>query len=233
VVRLPASYQVNDSTRRIPERTPSRIELGLPEQGFVFCSFNNTFKITPKVFEVWMRLLRNVQGSVLWLLRGNATAESNLRREAQMRGVESERLVFAPRIDAEGHLARHHAADLFVDTFPCNAHVTASDALWAGLPILTCAGRSFASRVAASLLSAMDLEELVTHSLEEYERRALELASNRALLQLVREKIARNRRTAPLFDTHRFRKQIESAYIAMSERHRRGERPQGFTVEPN
>jgi len=233
VVRLATSYQVNDSTRRVPERTPSRSDLGLPEQGFVFCSFNNTFKITPAVFDVWMRLLRNVQGSVLWLLSGNTTAEANLRREAQLRGVESARLIFAPRIGAEDHLARHHAADLFVDTFPCNAHVTASDALWAGLPILTCAGRSFASRVAASLLWAMDLEELVTDSLQEYERRALELAANRVLLQRVREKVAQNRRTAPLFDTHRFRKQIESAYIAMYERHRRGERPQGFTVEPD
>jgi len=233
VIRLATSYQVNDSTRRVPERTPSRVELGLPEQGFVFCSFNNTFKITPTVFEVWMRLLRNVQGSVLWLLSGNATAEANLRREAQLRGVESERLVFAPRIGAEDHLARHPAADLFVDTFPCNAHVTASDALWAGLPILTCAGRSFASRVAASLLRAMNLDELVTDSLEEYERRALEFASNRALLQRVREKIAQNRRTAPLFDTDLFRKQIESAYITMYERQRRGERPQGFTVEPD
>jgi protein O-GlcNAc transferase len=226
VVRLAGSYQVNDSTKRISERTPSRIELGLPEQGFVFCSFNNTFKITPTVFDVWMRLLRNVQGSVLWLLSGNATAEANLRREAQIRGVESKRLVFAPRIGAEDHLARHQAADLFVDTFPCNAHVTASDALWAGLPILTCTGRSFASRVAASLLCAMNVEELVTDSLEEYERRALELASNRALLQQIRQRIAQNRRT------QRFREQIESAYVTMYERQRRGERPQGFTVEP-
>jgi len=230
VVRLEASYQVNDSTRRIPERTPNRIELGLPEHGFVFCSFNNTFKITPTVFDVWMRLLRNVPGSVLWLLRGNATAEANLRREAQIRGVKSERLVFAPRLDPEDHLARHHAADLFVDTFPCNAHVTASDALWAGLPILTCTGRSFASRVAASLLCAMNLEELVTGNLEEYERRAIELASNRVLLQQIRNKISQNRCTAPLFDTHRFRKQIETAYITMYERQRRGERPQGFNV---
>jgi protein O-GlcNAc transferase len=232
VVRLAATYQVNDSKKRISERTPSRIELGLPEQGFVFCSFNNAFKITPTVFDVWMRLLRNVQGSVLWLLRGNPTAEANLRREAQIRGVDPERLVFAPRMGAEDHLARYRVADLFVDTFPCNAHVTASDALWVGLPFLTCVGRSFASRVAASLLCAMNLEELVTDSLKEYERRALELASNRALLQQIRERIAKNRRTTPLFDTNRFREQIESAYIAMYERQRRGERPQGFTVEP-
>jgi len=232
VVRLATSYQVNDSTKRISERTPSRIELGLPEHGFVFCSFNNTFKITPTVFDVWMRLLWHVQGSVLWLLSGNATAEANLRREAQRRGIDPERLVFAPRISPEDHLVRQRVADLFLDTFPCNAHVTASDALWVGLPILTCAGRSFASRVASSLLCAMNLEELVTNSLEEYERRALELASNRPLLQQIRERIEQNRSTAPLFDTQRFRKQIESAYITMYERQCRGERPQGFTVEP-
>jgi predicted O-linked N-acetylglucosamine transferase (SPINDLY family) len=230
VVRLTGSYQVNDSKKRIPERMPSRSELSLPEQGFVFCSFNNTFKITPTVFDVWMRLLRNVQGSVLWLLSGNATAEANLRREAQRRGVDPERLVFAPRIGPEDHLARQRVADLFVDTFPCNAHVTASDALWVGLPLVTCAGKSFVSRVAASLLCAMSLEELVTNSLEEYEHRALELASNRSLLQQIREKIAQNRRTASLFDTHRFREQIESAYITMYERHRQGDRPQSFTV---
>lgn len=232
VVRLAASYMVNDSKKRISERTPTRIEVGLPAQGFVFCSFNNTFKITPVVFDVWMRLLRNVQGSVLWLLGPNATAQVNLRREAQMRDVDPERLIFAPRIAAEDHLARHRLADLFLDTYPCNAHATASDSLWVGLPLLTCAGRSFASRVSASLLCAMNLEELVTDSLEEYERRALALASNRALLQQLRERIAQNRRTAPLFDTNRFREQIESAYITMYEQQRRGERPQGFTVEP-
>ena len=140
VVYLPDSYQVNDGKRTIAARTPTRAELGLPERGFVFCSFNNNYKITPEVFDVWMRLLRQVEGSVLWLLEGNATAPANLRREAQARGVAGERLVFAPRLPLAEHLARQRLADLFLDTLPCNAHTTASDALWAGLPVLTCLG---------------------------------------------------------------------------------------------
>jgi len=230
VIRLPGSYQVNDSKKRIAERTPTRAELGLPDREFVFCSFNNSFKITPTVFDIWMRLLHKIDRSVLWLLRGNPKVEANLRREAELRSIDPRRLVFAPRVPLHDHLARHRVADLFLDTLPCNAHATASEALWAGLPLLTCAGRGFASRVGASVLKAMDLGELVTYSLLEYEARALELALNRSLLQQIRNKVADNRRAAPLFDTSRFRDQIESVYLTMYERQRRGEPPQGFTV---
>ena len=168
VVRLPDSYQVNDRKRAIAERVPARAELGLPDTGFVFCCFNNSYKITPRVFDVWMRLLHGVPGSVLWLLEGNAAAVRNLRDEAARRGVAPDRLVFAPRRDLPEHLARHRQADLFLDTLPCNAHTTASDALWAGLPLVTCTGGTFAGRVSASLLHAIGLPELVTDSLDAY-----------------------------------------------------------------
>ena len=232
VVRLPGSYQVNDSKRRIGERTPTRAEVGLPDDGFVFCSFNNVSKITPTVFDVWMRVLGNRDGSVLWLLDGGAEAERNLRREAEARGVDPRRLVFAPRLPLAEHLARHRLADLGIDTLPYNAHVTASDALWAGLPLLTCSGRTFASRVAASLLHALNLPELVTESLAEYEARAVAFARSPALLQSIREKLARQRSKGLLFDTEQYRRHIETAYETMWEMHLRGEEPRPFTVRP-
>jgi predicted O-linked N-acetylglucosamine transferase (SPINDLY family) len=230
IVYLPDSYQVNDSERRIAECTPARAAVGLPEHGFVFCSFNNTFKITPPVFGVWMRLLRKVEGSVLWLLEGNGTALGNLRREAESSGIAPERIVFAPRMRHEDHLARHRLADLFLDTLPCNAHTTASDALWVGLPVLTCMGTTFAGRVAASLLQAVGLPELVTRSLGDYEALALRLATDAMLLREIRQKVARNRETFPLFDTDRFRRHIEAAYVAMWEKYQRGEPPSPITV---
>ncbi len=232
VVRLPDSYQVNDRQRAIAERTPTRAELGLPEAGFVFCCFNNSYKITPRVFDVWMRLLSALPGSVLWLLEGNAGAVRNLRDEAQRRGVAPERLVFAPRMDLPAHLARHRQADLFLDTLPCNAHTTASDALWAGLPLLTCLGGTFAGRVAASLLDAVGLPELVTDSLDGYEARALALARAPGELAHLKERLARNRFTFPLFDTERFRRHIEAAYVTMWERCERGLPPASFAVAP-
>jgi predicted O-linked N-acetylglucosamine transferase (SPINDLY family) len=179
-----------------------------------------------------MRLLNEVQGSVLWLLEDNAAASRNLRREAEARGVAPERLVFAPRVKVEDHLARNRVADLFLDTLPYNAHTTASDALWAGLPVLTCLGTTFAGRVAASLLNAIGLPELITHSLPEYEALALELATNRKRLADIKSKLARNRDTYPLFDTDRFRRHIEAAYTTMWERHQRGELPESFAVAP-
>jgi protein O-GlcNAc transferase len=230
VVRLPGSYQVNDRKRRIAERTPTRGELGLPDRGFVFCSFNNNYKIRPEIFDVWMRLLRKVEGSVLWLLEDNVAAVANLRREAERRGVAADRLVVAPRLDLDQHLARHRLADLFVDTFPVNAHTTASDALWAGLPLVTLCGEAFVSRVAASLLGAVGLPELVAESLADYEALALKLATTSALLAEIREKLERNRLAAPLFDTARFRHHIETAYVAMYECYQRGEAPAGFDV---
>jgi predicted O-linked N-acetylglucosamine transferase (SPINDLY family) len=230
IVYLPDSYQVNDSKRRIGERAPSRAEAGLPDNGFVFCCFNRNYKITPDIFGVWMRLLSKVTGSVLWLLEDNAAASRNLRREARSRGVEPGRLIFAPRMKLAEHLARHTLANLFLDTLPYNAHTTGSDALWAGLPLITCQGTTFPGRVSSSLLNAVGLPELITRSLGEYEARALELAGDPGALAEIRAKLVRNRATCPLFDTDRFRRHIEAAYVTMWQRTERGERPTSFAV---
>jgi predicted O-linked N-acetylglucosamine transferase (SPINDLY family) len=229
VVYLPESYQVNDDRRPIAAHTPSRPELGLPDDAFVFCCFNNHYKITPMVFDIWMRLLQQIPGSVLWLLEDNAAAAHNLRREAKDRGVSAERLVFATRTPSDAHLARHRQADLFLDTLPYNAHTTASDALWAGLPVLTCLGTAFPGRVAASLLRAVGLPELVAHSHEEYEERALELASDPHQLRQLRARLG-NRASQPLFDTARFCTHLETAYTTMWQRHQAGLPPEGFAV---
>jgi predicted O-linked N-acetylglucosamine transferase (SPINDLY family) len=230
IVCLPKSYQANDRKRRIAERTPSRADEGLPETGFVFCSFNGSFKITPDVFDVWMRLLKLDEGSVLWLLDDNPAAVRNLKREAESRDVPACRLVFAPRRPLEEHLARHRLADLFLDTLPCTAHTTASDALWAGLPVLTCWGNTFAGRVAASLLLAIGLPELVTGALGSYETMATMLIRQPAMLASLKERLAANRDIAPLFDTERFTRQLESAYVTMWELAQRGIPPQPFLV---
>jgi protein O-GlcNAc transferase len=232
VVRLPDAYQVNDRKRAIGGETPSRAEAGLPDAGFVFCCFNNNYKIAPDIFDVWMRLLARVDGSVLWLLADNATATANLRHEAERRGVTPERLVFAPRADLARHLARHRLADLFVDTLPYNAHTTASDALWTGLPVVTCLGTTFAGRVAGSLIKAAGLPELVTHDLAAYEALALELATSPARLAALRMRLAQGLGTCALFDTDRTRRHIESAYSTMRERHERGLPPAAFDVAP-
>jgi protein O-GlcNAc transferase len=231
VVWLPETYQINDNRRRISERTPTRGECGLPDAAFVFCCFNNTYKITPDVFDIWMKLLGAIENSVLWLYEGNSAAAANLRREAEKRGVSSQRLIFAQKTNPTDHLARHHQADLLLDTLPYNAHTTASDALWAGLPMVTCIGSTFAGRVAASLLHAIGLDELVTTSLEDYEGLALRLAQDPSLLAAVKAKLARNRDTYPLFDTARFTRNIEAAYTTMWQRHRQGEPPASFAVK--
>ncbi|MGE5540330.1 MAG: tetratricopeptide repeat protein [Gemmatimonas sp.] len=232
VVWLPGCYQVNDSKRAIAGDPPSRAEAGLPESGFVFCCFNNNHKILPSVFDVWMRLLRAVDGSVLWLLEDNAAVIRNLRGEAAARGVAPERLVFAPRTQLDRHLARHRLADLFIDTLPYNAHTTASDALWAGLPVLTCLGTAFPGRVAASLLAAIGLPELVTTNLADYEALALRLARDPTEVSALKARLAANREVKPLFDTQRFRRHIEQAYLTMYERQRRGDPPDAFAVAP-
>jgi predicted O-linked N-acetylglucosamine transferase (SPINDLY family) len=223
VVRLPGCYQVNDPARAIADATPTRAECGLPAEGFVFCCFNSVYKITPPVFAAWMRLLLAVPGSVLWLLDDQAEATANLRREAQRQGVDGARLVFAPRLPLPAHLARHRVADLFLDTAPVNAHTTASDALWAGLPVLTCPGESFASRVAASLLHALGLDDLVVPDLAAYEARALQIARAPAAgpVQVPRERLA---------DVDRFRMQLEAAYVEMFRRWQSGEPPAAFDV---
>jgi protein O-GlcNAc transferase len=232
VVYLPDSYQVNDAKRRIAETTPSRTECGLPETGFVFCSFNNNFKLNPPIFDVWMRLLHAIEGSVLWLLAGNALVEGNLRREAQARGIAPERLVFAPRVKLADHLARHRLADLFLDTAPYGAHTTASDALWAGLPLVTCPGDAFASRVGASLLTAAGLPELIAPSLEAYEALALKLAKDPPTLAAIKQRLATNRTRCALFDTDRMRRHVEAAYVTIWERAQRGAPPESFAVTP-
>lgn len=211
---MPHSYQSNDRHRPIPPK-PSRAECGLPEQGFVFCGFNQTFKILPEIFEVWMKLLREVPGSVLWLLQSSDLAAANLRREAQARGVARERLIFAPRLSLAEHLARQQQADLLLDTLPYNAHTTASDALWTGVPVVTCMGETFAARVAASLLHAVGLPELVTQTLDGYAALALKLAREPAILQEFKDKLIANRVTAPLFDTERFTRDLEAQYQIM------------------
>jgi protein O-GlcNAc transferase len=221
VVCMPGSYQVNDSQRRIADDTPARREQGLPEEGFVFCCFNNNYKITPGMFDIWMRLLEKVPGSVLWLLQDNEAAMRNLRAEAARRGVAPDRLVFAPRAPLDAHLARHRLADLFLDTLPYNAHTTASDALWSGLPVLTLKGKSFAARVAASLLHAVGLPEMVTHTPQAYEARAMELATDAKQLAGLRARLIAAR-AAPLFDTDRFRRHLESAYLAIWQRQQAG-----------
>ncbi|HMI95156.1 MAG TPA: tetratricopeptide repeat protein [Micropepsaceae bacterium] len=232
VVYLPNAYLPGDSKRRISPRVPARSDVGLPDQGFVFCCFNNNYKITPAIFDVWMRLLGAVKGSVLWLSYPNASTIQNLKREAESRGISPERLVFSSYIKLdEDHLARLSLADLFLDTLPYNAHATASDALWANVPVLTIAGASFPGRVAASLLHAIGMAELVAPSLAAYEARALQLAGNPAELTALKAKLARHRDTQPLFDTARFTRNLERAYEAMWDRSQRGLPPAAFAVE--
>jgi predicted O-linked N-acetylglucosamine transferase (SPINDLY family) len=230
VVCLPDSYQVNDATVPLAERAPARAELGLPEDAFVFCCFNNIYKLMPSMFEVWMRLLAAAPGSVLWLLEPRDIAKRNLQAAARAHGIDPARLVFAPRVGRAEHLARHRRADLFLDTLPYNAHTTTSDALWAGVPVLTCLGTSFAGRVAASLLGAIGLSEMITRDLRAYEALALELARDPAALAALREKLVSARRTQPLFDAARFRRHIEAAYLRMLEIQRRGEPARSFAV---
>jgi len=232
IVHLPDCYMVNDRKRAIAARVPTREEAGLPAEGFVFCCFNNNWKITRQVFDLWMRLLSNVDGSVLWLFRDNDCAERNLRREAAARGIDPARVVFAGRLPVEDHLARHRLADLVLDTLPYNAHTTASDALWVGLPLLTCRGTAFARRVAASLLNAVGLPELVTRNLAEYEALALRLATEPSLIRGFRDRLERNRLSFPLFDSDRFCRHMEAAFKTMWDLWQHAEPPRSFAVDP-
>ncbi|MEA2824187.1 MAG: protein O-GlcNAc transferase [Alphaproteobacteria bacterium] len=231
VVYLPDTYQANDRKKAFGDTLPSRAEYGLPEKGFVFCSFNNAYKITPEIFSIWMQLLARTDGSVLWLLEVDSSIKRNLMNEAQKRGVSPDRILFAPFIKLKDHLARGRLADLFLDTLPVNAHTTASDALWMGVPVLTCLGSTFAGRVAASLLAAVGLPEMITRSLADYEALALKLATDPALMASVRAKLARNRDTYPLFDTPRLARHIEAAYRTMWVRHQSGLAPVSFAVD--
>ncbi len=232
LVRLPNSYMVHDSTRKVADETPSRADCGLPDEGFVFCCFNKSNKIGPMIFDVWMRLLKAIPGSVMWLSENSGLTQDNLRREAVRRDVEENRLVFATRVpEMSDHLARQRQADLFLDTPLFNAHTTAMDALWAGLPVLTCAGQSFASRVAGSLLQAVGLPELITSNLAEYEALALKLSREPGLLAGYAERLAINRTTEPLFDCQRFTHNMEVAYTRMYRRWCDGKVPEAFSVD--
>ena len=226
---LPDCYQPNDRKRPVG-RVPDRGECNLPEGSFVFCCFNQSFKITPQVYEIWINILKKVPGSVLWLLESNRWAKENLCREAEQRGVDANRLIFAQRVPIVEHLARHALADLFLDTLPYNAHTTASDALWMALPVLTCVGETFASRVAGSLLKAANLPELITNSLAEYEARALQLANHPEELAMLRQRLAQNKQHLPLFNTPRFVAHLEQAYLGMWQTHIRRQPPQSFSV---
>ena len=232
IVHLPDCYHPND-TKRSLSAVPERTALGLPADGFVFCCFNQSHKLSAASFDIWMRLLARIDRSVLWLSHMNDAAMDNLRRAASARGIDPARVIFAPRLDRiEDHLARHRQADLFLDTLPYNAHSTAIDALWAGVPVVTCIGSAFPGRVGASLLKAVGLPELVTGNLEDYEKLAAELASDASLLHAARRRLEENRATHPLFDMDRLRRHLEAAYLTMWEIHARGEKPQHFTVVP-
>lgn len=223
VVWLPGPYQPNDRYRIVAETVPTRAECGLPSNSFVFACFNNPNKIMPEVFSAWMRILKAVSGSIMWLLDGGAEQRSNLEREATVRGVSPERLVFAPFVSNEAHLARHRQMDLVLDTMPYNAHTTASDALWMGVPVVSCTGKSFAGRVATSLLAGCGLEELATSNLEAYEELAVTIATSPTYLNELKGRLTRDRDRLPLFDTPRLARDIERAYAEMIARHRRGQ----------
>jgi predicted O-linked N-acetylglucosamine transferase (SPINDLY family) len=218
IVYLPG-YQVNDRKRVISDKVFTRLELGLPEQGIVYCCFNNNYKILPATFNSWMNILKAVEGSVLFLYADLELTQQNLRKEAINRGVDPNRLIFGKRLLADEYLARYKAADLFLDTLPFNAGTTGSDALWAGLPVLTLLGSTFAGRYAASLLTAIGLPELITKTQAEYEALAVELGKHPEKLTAIKEKLAQNRQTTPLFDTPLFTKNLEAAYTQMMERY--------------
>jgi predicted O-linked N-acetylglucosamine transferase (SPINDLY family) len=230
VIYLPGTYQANDDKGREMAPMPSRAEAGLPADALVFCNFNNAYKLTPSTFDSWMRILKGAEGSVLWLLESPAPYADNLRREAEKRGVAGERLIFAADQPTDRHLARLQLADLFLDGLPYNAHTTASDALWAGVPLVTCRGMAFPGRVAASVLLAAGLPELITENAADFETLALRLAKDPAGLKALRDKLKANKASCALFDTDRFRRNIESAYRTMWERWLAGEKPKGFAV---
>jgi predicted O-linked N-acetylglucosamine transferase (SPINDLY family) len=232
VVHLPFSYQANDQYKPLCDTPVARGDHGLPEGAFVYCCFNNNYKITPHTFRMWMDILKAVEGSCLWLLEDNPGSSANLKKHAQQAGIDPERLIFAQRVPIAEHLNRHRLADLFLDTLPYNAHTTASDALWAGLPLLTLKGSTFPGRVAASLLTALQAPELITESEEAFKQAAIHAARDPQWLAQIRHKVAEQRLKAPLFDTPRMTKYLEEAFMAMHERHQAGQTPDHMTIDP-
>jgi protein O-GlcNAc transferase len=232
IVYLPGCFQCNDSRRSISERPQSRQELGLPAASFVYCCFNNNYKVNPRIFELWMRILANTEATCLWLLANTPAIEARFRSAARKYGVDPDRLIFAGRVSPPEYRARFQAADLALDTSPYNAGTTASDALWVGLPVLTLEGRSFAGRMASSLLQALGLPELIARTPGEYERMAIELATNPDKARGIRQRLAANLRSTPLFDTRLFARHLEAAYVQMHERHQANLPPEHLRVEP-
>jgi predicted O-linked N-acetylglucosamine transferase (SPINDLY family) len=227
IVTLPGCYQINDDRGRAMAPAPSRAEAGLPQTGFVFCNFNQSYKLTPETFEGWMRILGRVEGSVLWLLEGPAPYADTIAQHARAHGIAPERILFAPDRSQDQHLARLSLANLFLDGLPYNAHTTGSDALWAGVPVLTRRGTAFPGRVGASLLQAAGLPELVTENRQDYEDLAIRLATQAEAFAAIKAKLTRN---CPLFDTDLFRRNIESAYERMWEIWLAGEGPHAIKI---
>ncbi len=232
IISLPHSYQINDSKRPELKRTITRQECGLPEGAFVFCCFNNIYKITPETFKRWMRVLKRVPNSVMWFYYNFPEGPENLKREAQALGVDASRLIFSPYIKMADHIERNVLADLFLDSLPYNAHTTASDALWANVPVLTLQGKSFAGRVAASLLHAVEMPELITYTEQEFEDRAVDIATHPEKLAALKVKLAKNRLTTPLFNTKLYTKHFESALIEAYERYQSDLPPAHIEVKP-
>jgi protein O-GlcNAc transferase len=230
IIYLPHTYQPTDNQRELSDKRFTREQMGLPEDGFVFCCFNNNYKISPREFDIWMRLLGKVEGSVLWLFKSSNMAQHNLRKEAQARGVDPSRLVFAEMAPQPEHLKRQKLADLFLDTFNYNAHTTASDALWAGLPVVTKMGQGFAARVAGSLLKAVGMPELIAETERHYEALIFDLATNSSKLANARAKLAANRLTEPLFNSELYTRHLENGYQQAYQNHLDGNSPQTITV---
>tara|TARA_B100000700_G_C14828256_1_gene753262 strand:- start:123 stop:962 length:840 start_codon:yes stop_codon:yes gene_type:complete len=231
IIYLPNTYQPRDSSQKICNKTYKKEDLGLPENSFVFCCFNQNYKITPNIFSIWMKLLKRIDNSVLWLLEENQTASSNLKKEAEKKGIKSDRIIFAKRMAQPEHLARHKLADIFVDTFPYNAHTTCSDALWSNLPVITLTGQSFASRVGASILNAIDLKELITTTEEEYENLLFKLATDKEELEKIKNKLKKNKIKKPLFDTKLYTKNLETAYTKIYEIYNSGSEVKNINID--
>tara|TARA_B110000971_G_scaffold124691_1_gene127643 strand:+ start:5185 stop:7281 length:2097 start_codon:yes stop_codon:yes gene_type:complete len=232
VVYLPDTYFVNPSNRKIFDKVPTKKEFSLPETGFIFCCFNKNYKILPATFKIWMNILLQVEGSVLWLSNMNLTAQNNLRKEAEKKGVKGSRLIFADHLsNHDNHLARYQLADLFLDTFPYNAHTTALDALWSGLPLLTCTGKTFTSRVAASLLKAINMSELITHFSKDFESKAIEIASCPIKFEEIKNKLINNKYKEPLFNGDIFKDNFEAALKKMYLNYKLGLKPTSFEIQ--
>ena len=228
---MPDSYQINNDERVISEKTFSRSEFGLPEKSFVYCCFNQPYKITPNEFPIWMNILRSVPNSVLWLLQYNEKSKSNLKKLAENEDVDPNRLIFSERMPNSEHLARHKLADLFLDTFNVNAHTTTSDSLWGELPVLTMAGRSFASRVSASLLNSIGLEELITYNKKDYERLAIEIGNSPNYSKELKDKLIKNKYSSPLFDSAKFTNNLENIYIDLYDNYFDGKKMEDLNIK--